>query len=151
MANWLESYAEILDLNVWLSSTVTKATYSSESGSVPWTVTVERRDEHGSVVEQRVFKVHHLVMATGLGTAHSKVPPVIGMDKFKGAIRHSMEYKRPDGDIGKKVVVIGACTSGELQSCARFLTVTKRSWAAHDVCADYASYGIGASAFASVL
>jgi cation diffusion facilitator CzcD-associated flavoprotein CzcO len=113
MANWLESYAEILDLNVWLSSTVKKATYSSEGGSAPWTVTVERRDEDGKVGEERVFKVHHLIMATGLGTAYSKVPPVPGMDKFKGTIRHSMEYKRPDGDIGKKVVVIGACTSGE--------------------------------------
>jgi hypothetical protein len=37
------------------------------------------------------------------------VPPVPGMDKFKGTIRHSMEYKRPDGDIGKKVIVIFAC------------------------------------------
>jgi cation diffusion facilitator CzcD-associated flavoprotein CzcO len=114
MANLLESYAEILDLNVWLSSTVKKATYSSESGSASWTVTVERRDEHGSVAEERIFKVHHLVMATDLGTAHSKIPPVPGMDQFKGTIRHSMEYKRPDSNTGKRVIVIGACTSGEL-------------------------------------
>jgi cation diffusion facilitator CzcD-associated flavoprotein CzcO len=118
MANWLESYAEILDLNVWLSSTVKKATYSSDSGSAPWTVIVERRDKHGSVVEERSFKVHHLVMATGYCT-YPEVPPVPGMDKFKGTIRHSMEYKKPDGDIGKKVVVIGACTSGG-STCAGF-------------------------------
>ena len=91
MANWLESYAEILDLNVWLSSAVKKATYSSESGSALWTVTVERRDEHGNVVKERAFKVHHLVMTTGYPT-YSEIPPVPEMDKFKGTIKHSMEY-----------------------------------------------------------
>ena len=41
LANWLESYADALELNVWTSSTVTKATQDANN---EWDVTVERAD-----------------------------------------------------------------------------------------------------------
>lgn len=52
MADWLESYASSLELNVWTSSTVLSA---SQSASGKWDVVVERPG--GS---KRIFHVNHL-------------------------------------------------------------------------------------------
>lgn len=53
MGAWLESYAQILDLNVWTSSTVLRA--SQDPASKKWTVVVRRAD-----ATERVFRVNHL-------------------------------------------------------------------------------------------
>jgi len=59
LANWIEHYAEILDLNVWVSSTVTSITKDVQSGK--WEVSITRGNG-----EQRKFSVNHVVFATGL-------------------------------------------------------------------------------------
>lgn len=60
LANWLESYASSLELNVWTSSTVISAT--PDASGTKWTVTIKRPNG------ERVFKeVRHVVFATGLG------------------------------------------------------------------------------------
>lgn len=41
LANWLEHYAEIMELNVWLSSTITSISQDPESGK--WDVTIVRK------------------------------------------------------------------------------------------------------------
>jgi hypothetical protein len=74
LANWLESYASSLDLNVWTSSTVINARPDA-SGS-KWTVAINRPDG------ERVFKeVRHVVFATGLGSGDEgmKLPVYPGM------------------------------------------------------------------------
>jgi cation diffusion facilitator CzcD-associated flavoprotein CzcO len=70
-ANWLESYADSFELNVWTSSTVTSASRDAQN---KWNVTVKRID--GS---ERVFKVNHLVFATGLGGGEPNMPSYPGM------------------------------------------------------------------------
>jgi cation diffusion facilitator CzcD-associated flavoprotein CzcO len=71
LANWLESYASSLDLNVWTSSTVTNAVPDA-SGS-KWMVTIKCPDG------ERVFKeVRHVVFATGFG-GEEKMPIYPGM------------------------------------------------------------------------
>lgn len=72
LANWLESYAESLELAVWTSSTVTKASQDTSSGK--WIVDVV--DHLG---RQRTFKVNHVVFATGQGGTTPHLPSYPGM------------------------------------------------------------------------
>ncbi|KAG6882342.1 hypothetical protein C0992_012019, partial [Termitomyces sp. T32_za158] len=70
LANWLESYAETLELNVWTSSTVVKATQDGDL----WRVLISRGD--GS---ERTFTVKHVIFATGLGSNNGVFPKYPGM------------------------------------------------------------------------
>ncbi|KAJ6628886.1 FAD/NAD-binding domain-containing protein [Mycena sp. CBHHK59/15] len=121
LANWLEHYAEALELPVWTSSEVTSASHDA-SGS--WQVVVSNGQG-----KDRIFHVKHLVFATGFGSYRGKLPIYPGMDEFKGQILHSSQHKRATDHLGKKVVVIGACTS------------------AHDISADYYEHGVDVTMF----
>ncbi|KAF7345177.1 Flavin-containing monooxygenase YUCCA3 [Mycena sanguinolenta] len=115
LANWLEHYADSLELDVWTSSTVSSA-HPNAAGS--WDVIINRAGK------DRVFKVKHVVFATGMGGGAANFPFYPGMESFQGEILHSTQHKRAQDHAGKRVVVIGACTS------------------AHDIAADYSSHGI---------
>ncbi|KAJ6490350.1 hypothetical protein C8R47DRAFT_1273552 [Mycena vitilis] len=121
LANWLENYAEALEIPVWTSSEVTSASPTSSEG---WSVTVSNAQG-----QPRIFTVKHLVFATGFGSYRGKLPTYPGMDEFKGQIIHSSQHKKATDHAGKKVVVIGACTS------------------AHDLCADYHEHGVDVTMF----
>ncbi|KAJ7748281.1 hypothetical protein DFH07DRAFT_830240 [Mycena maculata] len=115
LANWLENYAEALELDVWTSSTVVSA---RKNASGTWDVVVDHTGK------ERIFKVKHLIFATGYGAGEGKLPSYPGMDRFKGQILHSTQHKRATDHAGKKVVVMGACTS------------------AHDLAVDYYEHGV---------
>ncbi|KAJ6598831.1 hypothetical protein DFH09DRAFT_1243368 [Mycena vulgaris] len=121
LANWLESYAEALEVPVWTSSEVTAA---SRDASGMWRVTVSNGQG-----KDRLFTVKHLVFATGFGSWRGNFPVYPGMDEFKGDILHSSQHKKATDHLGKKVVVLGACTS------------------AHDICADYYEHGVDVTMF----
>ncbi|KAJ7191867.1 FAD/NAD(P)-binding domain-containing protein [Mycena pura] len=90
LANWLEHYAEALELDVWTRSKVQNA-QKNRSGA--WDVTVDRR-----AGASRVLRVRHLIFATG--------------STFEGQMLHSAWHKLRAADHeGKKVVVIGTGTS----------------------------------------
>ncbi|KAF9522161.1 hypothetical protein CPB83DRAFT_887710 [Crepidotus variabilis] len=122
LANWLESYAEALELNVWTSTTVVDARQDPQSKI--WSVRVKKED--GS---ERVLKVRHIVMAFGLKGGKGFIPQYPGMEKFKGTILHSSLHHRAQDHLGKKVIVVGAGTS------------------AHDICVDYVNFGIDVTMF----
>ncbi|KIY68034.1 FAD/NAD(P)-binding domain-containing protein [Cylindrobasidium torrendii FP15055 ss-10] len=118
-AGWLEFYAEALELNVWMSTTVKKVV-REEDGK--WVITVQRKG-----TSERTLRVNHLVSASGLAATSSgniKIPEYPGMEKFKGVMVHSYKHKRADDYIGKKVVVVGSGTS------------------AHDICSDFYRHGV---------
>ncbi|KAJ6600169.1 hypothetical protein B0H10DRAFT_2230969 [Mycena sp. CBHHK59/15] len=115
MGNWLESYAEALELDVWTSSTVLSA---RKDASGMWDVVV------ANAGKERALNVKHLVFATGIGAGEGKLPSYPGMDRFKGRILHSTQHKRATDHAGKKIVVVGACTS------------------AHDIAVDYYNHGV---------
>lgn len=71
LADWLEFYAEALELNIWTSSTVTKAVRDENTGK--WAVTVKKADG-----AERVFHVDHVVFALGLGAGNPKIPDIPG-------------------------------------------------------------------------
>ncbi|KAH9480077.1 Hercynylcysteine sulfoxide lyase [Psilocybe cubensis] len=103
MADWLEHYADILELNIWTSSTVLDAVQHQDE---TWTVRVKKPD---GVI--RVFNVNHFVIATGQGDGVPRMPSIPKADIFRGEILHSSKYKRPTNFVGKKVVVIGTGNS----------------------------------------
>ncbi|CAA7267532.1 unnamed protein product [Cyclocybe aegerita] len=122
LANWLEYYAEAMELNVWTSSTVLSATQDAETKI--WSVKVKQSDG-----TERVFKVKHVVIAMGFKGGRGYIPTYPGMDTFKGQILHSTQHDRALDHAGKKVLVIGSCTS------------------AHDISVDYADYGVDVTMF----
>jgi len=105
LANWFEFYADSLELNVWMSTTVTSSSYDEGKGI--WTITVARDNE------TRELHPRHVIVATG----HSgvpKIPQFPGASDFKGDVYcHSSAFTgaKQDGK-GKKAVVIGCCNSG---------------------------------------
>jgi cation diffusion facilitator CzcD-associated flavoprotein CzcO len=113
MANWLETYAKSLDLPIWMSSAVTHAEYDEETEL--WNVTV--KCEH---LPERIFRVRHFVLATGILGGKPKIPKFANREAFNGKVLHSLDYKRSSEYIGKKVVVVGSGTSGELSPMIGF-------------------------------
>ncbi|KAJ3875081.1 hypothetical protein F5051DRAFT_415018 [Lentinula edodes] len=104
MADWLESYATTLELNIWTSSTVIGATQDTDN---KWRVRVHR--DNGS---ERVFRVNHLIIATGLGDGIPTIPDIPNSALFEGVVEHSARYRRASDYQGKKVIVIGAGNAG---------------------------------------
>lgn len=70
LANWLEHYAEALEIPVWTSSEVAAA---SPDASGMWKVTVR------STQGERLFTVKHLVFSTGFGSYRGNLPVYPGM------------------------------------------------------------------------
>ncbi|KAH8823482.1 hypothetical protein DL96DRAFT_1683551 [Flagelloscypha sp. PMI_526] len=119
LADWLEAYTSIMELSVWTSSKVTTAT-PKEDGT--WTVDIEAVGNEG---RKRTFSgVKHVVFATGMGAGLPKMPDLPGLSDFKGQVLHSSQYQKAEDHKGKKVLVVGACTS------------------AHDICSDYVQHGV---------
>jgi putative flavoprotein involved in K+ transport len=108
IADWLEMYARVMELNYWSSTTATSAAYDDAAGR--WRVTVERDGE------ELVLEPRQLVLATGM-SGKPNVPELPGSDVFAGEQHHSSQHPGPDAYRGKKAVVIGSNNS------------------AHDICA----------------
>ena len=87
LANWLESYAEALELNVWTRSSVLGGEYDERTHE--WTVRIQRED--GS---ERTLRPHHVVLATGMSSVPN-VPEIAGAgDYVKGTLVHSSRLRR---------------------------------------------------------
>jgi putative flavoprotein involved in K+ transport len=114
MAEWLETYEKVMELDCWHSTTCTRASYDQKAGK--WTVEVSRNGE-----ERKVFCTH-LVLATG-ASGFPNLPDIKGMDLFQGKLWHSSQHPGGDAWRGQKAVVIGANNS------------------AHDICSDLAVNG----------
>jgi len=102
-ADFLESYANILDLNVWTGTTFKGGSYDEDAEQ--WTIEVERAD--GTI---RELHPRHFVVAAGLN-GPPKVPQVKGLDTFTGEWSHSGEYQRAGDWADKKALIIGAGVS----------------------------------------
>jgi putative flavoprotein involved in K+ transport len=108
IADWLEMYTRVMELNYWTSTTAKSARYDEDAGE--WLLVVER---DGADI---TLRPKHLVMATGM-SGKPNMPEIPGMDVFKGEQHHSSQHPGPDAYAGKKAVVIGSNNS------------------AHDICA----------------
>src|ERR1700736_5982105 len=108
IADWLEMYTRVMELNYWDSTECKKAGYSEAAKE--WTVVVERDGV------EMTLQPKQLVLATGM-SGKPNLPKLDGMDVFTGDQHHSSKHPGPDAYSGKKAVVIGSNNS------------------AHDICA----------------
>ncbi len=102
IADWLESYVDVMEVPYWSSTRAVSAAYSEEAGE--WTVEVER---DGSPV---TLHPQQLVLATGM-SGKPNLPAVPGTDVFRGEVQHSSQHPGPDAYTGKRCVVIGSNNS----------------------------------------
>lgn len=114
IADWLESYVSIMELDYWTSTEARSAQFDEATGT--WTVEVTR-DGSGLVL-----KPTHLVLATGMSGIPNR-PTLPGEETFKGDIHHSSQHPGGAAYQGKKAVVIGSNNS------------------AHDICGDLWEHG----------
>ncbi|GAA5931049.1 flavin-containing monooxygenase [Sporobolomyces koalae] len=118
LANWMEFYAEAMELNVWLDSTIERDPHYDPQ-TKQWTVKVKRTNG-----QDRTLKVNHLILASGF-SGEPRLPS-FPQDEFKGIIHHSSRHPGCAGQgwEGKKAVVVGCCNSG------------------HDISADFCESGL---------
>lgn len=107
MGDWLEWYAQALELTTWTDSNVTS---TSQKPTGEWEITVERNST-GEGRYTRVFHPKDVVMATSFAGVPF-IPDIPGIDKFKGIVRHSTEHHSSREWVGKKVLVVGTSSSG---------------------------------------
>ncbi|MDQ6671449.1 MAG: NAD(P)/FAD-dependent oxidoreductase [Chloroflexota bacterium] len=114
IADWLEMYARVMELNYWGSTIAKHAAYDDAAGE--WTVEVERQGQPVTL------RPKHLVFATGV-SGLPIVPSIPGAETFEGDQHHSSQHTSGERYRGKKAVVIGSNNS------------------AHDICADLWEHG----------
>ncbi|RCI16774.1 hypothetical protein L249_1718 [Ophiocordyceps polyrhachis-furcata BCC 54312] len=110
LAQFFEAYAMLLELNVWMKTTVKSCKWDEHRKR--WSVTVSRVMDDGST-QARTLHPRHIIQATG----HSGLkyqPEIKGSDSFKGDVFcHSSEFAGArKGTSGKRAVVVGCCNSG---------------------------------------
>ncbi|KAL7930764.1 FAD/NAD(P)-binding domain-containing protein [Trichoderma chlorosporum] len=107
LADWLEAYANLMELNVWCNTEILSTSFD-ETGEL-WNVTVRRLD--GSV---RILKPRHVVLATGNAGA-AIIPHFKGIESYEGVLYHGSQHRDASDDpniSNKHVVIIGSGTSG---------------------------------------
>ncbi|KAL6241398.1 hypothetical protein RBB50_011662 [Rhinocladiella similis] len=111
LAEWFDSYAKLLELNVWVQTTLESTSW--DESKKEWTVKVKRTKLDGST-ESRTLHPKQVIQATGHSGKKNFPSHIKGLSDFKGDVLcHSSEFKgaRIDGK-GKKAVVVGSCNSG---------------------------------------
>lgn len=114
IADWLEFYANVMELNFWGSTRCVKASF--DDATRHWTVVLDRQGK------QIVVKPRHLVLATGLSGLPT-TPKFPGAESFAGVQYHSAEHRDASAFAGKTCIVVGANNS------------------AHDICVDFWTSG----------
>ena len=124
IANWLESYVDIMEVNFWTETTFEGAAY--EEATQRWSAHVRMAD--GSA---RTLQPRHIVLATSVsGTPN--IPEIATMEDFAGSVVHSSRFSGGSEWRGKSVVVFGTGTSAhdvcqELQAHRADVTMVQRS------------------------
>ncbi|MCJ1449945.1 hypothetical protein MMC28_000273 [Mycoblastus sanguinarius] len=110
LAEWFESYARLLELNVWTQTNLESVNWDGSKRQ--WTVNLERKKTDGTV-EKRTLHPRHVIQATG-HSGEMSFPKIKGMDDFKGdRLCHSSQFKGANSNSeGKRAIVVGCCNSG---------------------------------------
>ena len=116
---YLHRYVEVLELPIETGRTVTEIARNGDE----WLVHTDKGTIAAGVV----------VMATGI-IASPRVANVPGRDRFRGRVMHSVEYRRPAGYAGRRVLVVGVGNSGgeigsELANAGATVAIAVRSGA----------------------
>lgn len=104
LANWFESYADAMELNVWTGTELASGLYDQADGH--WEISLRRPD--GAV---RTLRPRHLIFATGVSSMPIR-PELPGLDSFAGTVLHSHQYAAGHAWAGRKALVLGTGNSG---------------------------------------
>ncbi|MBL7252998.1 flavin-containing monooxygenase [Paractinoplanes lichenicola] len=123
IADWFESYAAAMELNVWTSSELTSNEFDETTGR--WTLRVSLPGG------ERVLHPRDVILATG-AAGEPNVPDVPGRDDYQGTSYHSSRHSAGGRWAGRKAVVVGACNSGhdiaqDLYEAGADVTLVQRS------------------------
>lgn len=123
IANWMESYADALEINVWPGTEFLSATYDGHSRT--WKARLKAGNG-----DERLVQPAHIVLATSqIGTPN--IPRLAGIDNFKGRLIHSSEFDGGSSWVGKRALIVGSGTSGhdiaqELHAHGAAVTMVQR-------------------------
>jgi putative flavoprotein involved in K+ transport len=123
IANWLESYVDILEVDFWTRTQFDGAEY--DEASRRWTARLSRKGV------SRTLRPKHIVLATSVsGTPN--IPAIDGIENFKGPVLHSSRFAAGKEWAGRPVAVFGTGTSAhdicqELQAAGADVTMVQRS------------------------
>jgi putative flavoprotein involved in K+ transport len=123
IANWLECYVDIMEVDFWTRTAFDGAEY--DAAAQRWTARLTREGEG------RTLRPKHIVLATSVsGTPN--IPEIEGIRNFKGEVLHSSRFKAGKQWRGRPVIVFGTGTSAhdicqELQAAGADVTMVQRS------------------------
>ncbi len=122
IANWLEFYAEALELDVWTRTAFEGATHDGTG----WTARVKGAD--GGI---RELRPRHIVMATSVSATPS-LPDIPTLPRFAGTVVHSSKFSDGAPWRGRPVLVFGTGTSAhdiaqDLHGNGALVTMVQRS------------------------
>ena len=124
IANWLEFYAEAMEIDFWTRTNFEGAEYDAAAGH--WNARLTLAD--GST---RVMHPRHVIMATSVsGTPN--IPHIPTLERFGGTVVHSSRFTNAASWKGKPVYVFGTGTSAhdiaqELHGHGAQVTIVQRS------------------------
>ncbi|PCH37057.1 FAD/NAD(P)-binding domain-containing protein [Wolfiporia cocos MD-104 SS10] len=121
LGDWFEAYAQTLEINVWTSSHISSAKWDSTTKK--WNIVVQRGASTRSLIAK------HIIVATGVSGGVPNIPNIPGRAEFGGLVLHSSQFTSAADYLGKRVLVIGACNSGQ------------------DIAHDFANYGADVTMF----
>lgn len=102
---YLDEYVENFNINPKFQCCVEMAFYEKEEKK--WNIKVR----NVATGEMEFYGCDFLVLASGENN-EGYIPKVLGLEKFKGEIIHSSEYKSGQKYEGKEVLVVGSGNSG---------------------------------------
>jgi len=111
LAEFFESYAKLLELNAWMSTSIDKATWDDSKRQ--WTVQLTRKKPDGTT-ESRTLHPRHIIQATGHSGEKNFPSHINGLTSFQGdRLCHSSEFSgAKSNSAGKNAIVVGCCNSG---------------------------------------
>lgn len=124
IADWIESYVEIMEVNFWTRSTFEGAEYDETARS--WRARIRSAD--GRV---RTLHPKHIVLATSVSGVPN-IPKIETIENFGGQVLHSSKFAAGAEWNNRSVVVLGSGTSAhdicqELQAHGARVTMVQRS------------------------
>lgn len=111
LAEFFEAYAKLLELNVWVKTTLESSSW--DESMKQWTLTLKRVKPDGTTVT-RTLHPRHVIQATGHSGKKNFPSHIKGISAFQGdRLCHSSEFSgAKQGGSGKKAIVVGSCNSG---------------------------------------
>lgn len=109
LAEWFDSYAKLLELNIWMKSELLSSSW--DDATRQWTVAIKRTRPDGQI-ETRTLHPKQIVQATG-ASGVKNMPTIPGMDTFQGSLLcHSSDFPgAKESSTPRKIVIVGACNS----------------------------------------